>query len=151
MALLFFLMVAQISMSAEFRLPKGCQALKVQGSSVSVQSKKNSLFFIHNLTPIDLWITHQVVDPDVSAGLSSHLQSKNWSALSLGTGSFVLNCIESRPGHEQEVPCEGAITVCKLKKVKFPQQIKGTVWAPENMSLSGLTAAVGTLGYVLPN
>jgi hypothetical protein len=150
LAILAFLFLAPAVMAAESTLPVGCQAVKVQGEAVTVEATKNSLVFIHNLTAVDLWITHPVTEPGASAGWTSRLQSENWTALSLAKGPFVLNCIESRPGHEQQVPCEAAIAVCKWGKVKFPENAKGTFWAAENMSLSALTAAVGARGYVLP-
>lgn len=136
---------------AESTLPEGCQALAVQGESVTVNTKKNKLVFIHNLTKTDLWITHPVSDPGASAGWTSRLQGGNWSALVIDKGSFVLNCIESRPGHEQQVPCEGAIAVCQWKKMKSPANSQGTYWAGEDMSLSALTAAIGGKGFVLPS
>lgn len=145
-----FLLWSAFVVAAESTLPAGCQAVTVQGEAVTVPAKKNSLVFIHNLTAVDLWITHPVSDPGASAGWTSRLQGENWSALSLEKGPFVLNCTESRPGHEQQVPCEGAIAVCKWKKIKFPENAKGVFWAAENMSLSALTAAVGARGYILP-
>jgi hypothetical protein len=148
--MLLFLLGTQTGFTKESTLPKGCKALKVQGNSVTVHSEKKSLVFIHNLMAVDLWMTHPVADPSTSAGWSSQVHSKKWSALSLGKGPFVLNCIESKPGHEQEVPCEGAIAVCQWNKVKFPRGTKGAFWVAEDMSLSGLTAAVGARGYVLP-
>lgn len=150
LAAVVFLFLSPIVLAAESTLPEGCQAVKVQGNSVTVEAKKNSLVFIHNLSTADIWITHPVVDPGASAGWTSRLQGDNWSALSLEKGPFVLNCIESKPGHEQQIPCEGTIAVCQWKKVKFPDNAKGTFWAAENMSLSALTAAVGARGYVLP-
>jgi hypothetical protein len=150
LAALGVLLLSSSVMAAESTLPVGCQAVKVQGDVVTVEAKKNSLVFIHNLTSADLWITHPVADPGASAGWTSRIKGEQWSALSLDKGPFVLNCIESRPGHEQQVPCEGAIAVCQWKKAKFPENAQGTFWAAEDMSLSALTAAVGARGYVLP-
>jgi len=135
---------------AESTLPTGCQPVTVQGDAVTLQAKKSSLIFVHNITANDLWITHPVTEPSANAGWTTKLQSEGWSALALEKGPFVLNCIESRPGHEQEVPCEGTIAVCKWKKAKIPESAKGTFWASENMSLEALTAAVGAKGFVLP-
>lgn len=144
------LLLSNSIMAIESTLPVGCQAVKVQGDAVTVNSEKKSLVFIHNLTSVDLWITHPVDDPGANAGWTSRLQSEKWSALSLEKGPFILNCIESRPGHEQQIPCEGAIAVCQWSKVKFPENAQGTFWASEDKSLDALTAAVGARGYVLP-
>lgn len=150
-AVLLSMLVLPLSIAAaESTLPKGCQALAVQGDDVTIQAKKKGLVFVHNITTTDLWITHPVADPGASAGWTSRLQGGKWLALAVEKGPFVLNCIESRPGHEQQVPCEGAIAACKWKKATFPKHARGTFWAAEDMSLSALTAAVGTRGFVLP-
>ena len=107
---------------------------------------------IHNLTSSDLWVTHPIANPGASAGWITRLQDGNWAALALKKGPFVLNCIESRPGHEQQVPCEGVIAVCqwKAKKVKIPDDAKGsTFWVAEDMPLEALIAAVGARGFKL--
>ncbi|QMT61805.1 hypothetical protein [Legionella sp. PC997] len=148
-----FLCCSMLSMvvAAESTLPVGCQAIAVQGESVTLQGKQSSLIFIHNLTSADLWITHPVTEPSASAGWTTRLQGGNWSALALNKGPFPINCIESKPGHEQQVPCEGLIAVCKWKGVKIPNNGKeSTFWAAEDMSLSALTAAVGARGFVIP-
>lgn len=144
------LLLSTAVLAAESTLPAGCQAVKVQGNKVTLEGNKKSLVFIHNLTAVDLWVTHPVAEPSASAGWASRLQGEHWAALSLAKGPFELNCIESRPGHEQQVPCEGSIAVCAWNKVKFPENAQGTFWAAEDMSLDALTAAVGARGYVLP-
>ena len=149
-AAISFCLLSLHVLAAESTLPAGCQAVTVQGDEVTVQAKKKSLVFIHNLTSADLWVTHPVTEPGASAGWTSRLQGQKWSALFLEKGPFVLNCIESRPGHEQQVPCEGAIAVCQWKKTKFPENAQGTFWATEDMSLKALIAAVGARGFVIP-
>jgi hypothetical protein len=135
---------------AESTLPVGCQAVAVQGEAVTLKSKKNKLVFIHNLTNTDLWITHPVTNPSAGAGWTSRLQAGNWSALAVDKPPFILNCIESRPGHEQQVPCEGAIAVCQWSGIKAPDTMQGTFWVGEDKTLDALTAAVGARGFVLP-
>lgn len=146
-----YLLLLSTALFAESTLPKGCQAIPVQGESVTLKAKKNKLVFIHNISNLDLWITHPVTDPGASAGWTSRLQAGKWSALVVDKPTFILNCIESRPGHEQQVPCEGVIAVCKWKGVKIPASAQGnTFWVAEDLSLDGLTAAVGGRGFVLP-
>lgn len=147
---LCMVLLSSYVLAAESILPKGCQAVTVQGDAVTIKAKKSSLVFIHNLTSADLWITHPVAEPSASAGWTSRVQGGKWSALSLDKGPFVLNCIESKPGHEQQVPCEGAIAVCKWKDAKMPVNAQGTFWAAEDMSLAALKAAVGARGFVIP-
>lgn len=136
--------------SAKDTLPVGCQPLMVQGEAVTLQAKKSKLVFINNLAKTDLWITHPVPDPSANAGWTTRLQPGNWSALAVKKGPFILNCIESRPGHEQQVPCEGAIAVCQWKNATVPANDQDTFWAGEDMTLTALTAAIGGRGFVLP-
>ena len=133
-------------------LPASCKPVAVEGESVILSAKKPQLMMIHNLSKNDLWITHPVSEPSASAGWSSRLQAGNWSALALDKESFELSCIESKPGHEQQVPCKGMITVCQWSTVNLPPtQGAGTYWAGENLSLSGLTAQLGGRGFGLPD
>lgn len=149
----FCFLLLSFYVAAESTLPPGCQAVEVQGESVTLKTKKSSLFFIHNLTSVDLWLTHPIANPSASAGWTTRMKGGNWSALALQKGPFVLNCVESRPGHEQQSPCEGAIAVCQwnVKGLKIPKNAKeSTFWVAEDMSLSGLTAAVGARGFIIP-
>jgi hypothetical protein len=146
----FCIVLISSCLFAESTLPVGCQPVAVQGEAVTLKAKKNKLVFIHNLTKFDLWITHPVTEPSASAGWASRLQADNWSALAVDKPSFILNCIESKPGHEQQVPCEGTIAVCQWRGAKMPGNEKGTFWAAEDKSLSALTAAIGARGFVLP-
>ncbi len=143
-------MLGTATLFAESTLPVGCEPIAVQGESVTLKSKNNKLIFIHNLTSSDLWITHPVTNPGASGGWTTRLQSDNWSALAVDKPPFELNCIESRPGHEQQVPCEGSIAVCQWKGVKTPKGDQGTFWVAEDMSLSALTAAIGARGFIVP-
>lgn len=148
---LFCFSIVSFHATAESTLPPGCQALAVQGEAITLHAKKSSLIFIHNLAPTDLWITHPIKNPSASAGWTTQLQEGNWTALVLRKGAFTLNCIESRPGHEQQIPCEGAIAVCqwKTKGLKIPNK-EQSFWASENRSLDALIADLGTHGFKIP-
>lgn len=100
----------------ETTFPKKCKPVQVQGNSVMVDVKKGNLIFIHSTAKSDLWLNHPVTDPSASAGWTSRIQANHWSALALDKSSFEITCIESRPGHEQQIPCEGMIAVCQWKK-----------------------------------
>lgn len=150
LAVMGLLLLSSHVVAEESVLPVGCQAVTVQGDAVTIDAKKNTLVFIHNIVTTDLWITHPVTEASASAGWTSRLQGGKWSALSVDKGPFVLNCIESKPGHEQQIPCEGTIAVCQWKNVKFPDTAKSTFWAAEDMSLAALTAAIGARGFVIP-
>jgi hypothetical protein len=117
-----------------------CKPISVKKDPFIVGSDKPVLLLIHNVSSSELWLTHPS-DKGVSAGWSSQIQGGNWSALVLNKKSFALQCIESQPGHEQQVPCIGLITVCQwTKDVKFASP--NTAWAGENKPLKELMQSV---------
>lgn len=144
------MILVTFNVSAEEVFPVGCKPLVVKNELVKLSAKKPTLVMIHNLSSMDLWVTHPVSESSANAGWSSRLQTGNWSALALDKKSFELSCIESRPGHEQQVPCVGLLAACQWPKVTMPKKETGTFWAGEDMSLSALTAHVGSRGFVLP-
>lgn len=146
----FCLLISTIMAHAEIAAPKGCQSIAIQGEGVTLQAKKYTLVFINNMSETDLWITHPVTGQSESGGWTSRLQAGNWSALAVDQGPFLLNCIESKPGHEQQVPCEKAIGACEMKGVKRPDGAQGKYWAGEDMSLSALTTSLEAKGIKWP-
>ncbi|OGV44905.1 MAG: hypothetical protein A3F46_06115 [Legionellales bacterium RIFCSPHIGHO2_12_FULL_42_9] len=130
--------------------PSSCRPLPVTGESIMLNVKKPVLILLHNVSDGDLWITHPVADPGASAGFTSHLMTKKWSALVVDKKSLELNCIESKPGHEQQISCEGQLAVCKWPIVKIAPKQLGTYWAAENMNWSDLTTYLGGRGFSLP-
>lgn len=147
---ILFILLAGEASADENNIPSSCKSVAVQGESVMLSAKKSLLIMIHNLSNTDLWITHPVSEPSASAGWSSRLQAGKWSALALDKKSFELSCIESKPGHEQQVPCSGVISVCRWPGVIMSTKETGTYWAGENMTLSGLTAHLGSRDFELP-
>jgi hypothetical protein len=148
--LVLVVMLGTFNAQAEEIFPAGCTPLTVHEESINLSADSPSVVMIHNLSSIDLWVTHPVAESDASAGWATRLQAGNWSALALDQKDFVLTCIESLPGHEQQVPCAGLLAACLWSKVKMPETESGTFWAGENLSLSALTAHIGSRGVVLP-
>ena len=135
---------------ADDNIAASCKPISVEGEALILSTKEPLVIMIHNLSNADLWITHPVSEPSASAGWSSRLQASNWSALALDKESFELSCIESKPGHEQQIPCAGAIAVCAWSAVTIPEQTTGTFWAGEDMTLSALKAHLAGRGFGLP-
>jgi len=129
-------------------LPRGCRAVAVQGDTITLHSKKRTLVFIHNTTTMDLWITHPAAEQETNSNWTTKLQSDRWSALVKPAGDFVLHCIESKPGHEQQIPCAGTVGACKWKKVSLPEGSEA--WVGEDLPLAELKAVVGNKGMALP-
>ncbi|MDF1645614.1 MAG: hypothetical protein P1U61_01350 [Legionellaceae bacterium] len=89
-------------------------------------------------------------EKDNHAGWSSRLQANYWSALALEDKAFDLSCIESRPGHEQQVSCEQTLAACEWPITARPEKTQGVFWAGENMPLAALTAYISRRGFELP-
>jgi len=147
--LIIILVTLTWNASAEEVFPARCIPLVVSGELVIVPAAKSMVTMVHNLSSSDLWVTHPVSDPGASAGWSSHLQAGNWSALVLNDEKFALSCIESRPGHEQQVSCSSVLAVCQWPATGLPQKASGTWWAAEDMLLSPLIAYIKRHGFVL--
>lgn len=135
--------------SAEEVLPARCTPLVVTGELVIIPAAKSTVTMIHNLSSTDLWITHPVSDPAANGNWSSHLQAGHWSALVLSDEKFELSCIESRPGHEQQVACSSVLAVCQWSATSLPQKASNTHWVAEDMQLSPLIAYIKRRGFVL--
>ena len=147
---IFLLFLVGAVYADEKIIPSSCKPVPVEGESVLLTAKKPLLVMIHNVSNTDLWITHPVSEPSASAGWSSRLQAGNWSALALDKEAFELSCIESKPGHEQQIPCNGVISVCSWSEMTMPKQAISTYWAGENMILPNLMAHLGGHGFELP-
>jgi hypothetical protein len=135
---------------AEEIYPSGCTPLVVQEEQVMLSSKKPVLILFHNVSKLDLWLTHPVAEANAKAGWSSRLQTEHWSALALDAMQFQVSCIESKPGHEQQVPCPAVLTVCQWDMNK-KHAASGTFWAAEDSTLSTLTAHLGRNGFLVPS
>ena len=135
---------------AEEIYPPGCNALMVSDETVKLSTDKPTLVFLHNISNVDIWITHPTTTTEgMSGGWTSDLQAGNWSAFALDKKGFELSCIESRPGHEQQIPCVGVLAACQFKTVTQPEKLKGTFWAGENRTLTALTAHIGSRGFTI--
>lgn len=128
--------------SAEEVFPKACKPLAIQQESILLNSAKQRVIMLHNLSKHDVWIA--------SHDLSGRIKPNHWSALALDTSAIELNCVESRPGHEQQVSCEHIIGVCEWATEVRPKDIKGIFWAGENMTLEILSAYLARRGFTLP-
>lgn len=130
------------------QFPSDCRPIVVTEEPLILSTEKPMLVMMHNLSNSDLWITHPVVEPSVNAGWSTRLEADHWSALVLREKKFELSCIESKPGHEQQVPCSDVLAICQWESLQIPQHLVGTFWAGENKTLSTLSAYLGRRGFV---
>lgn len=148
LTLFFTLMLTFCQAIAQEIYPKGCMPLVIKNELVTLSTKKPRIVMLHNLSNKDLWITHPTSSSGASAGWSSRLEPQKWSVLALNTSkSFTLSCIESTPGHEQQIPCASVIAVCKWPSSSMKKETSSTFWAGENMELSPLIAYIERRGF----
>lgn len=145
--LILFLLLTPSLFAQTF--PNGCTAVPVKEHSVILSADKPTVVMMHNISNTDIWISHPVSEPGASAGWSSRLQPGNWSALALNDKSFEIACIESKPGHEQQVPCASVLSICHFLGVKTTEQATSTFWIGENTELNSLNAQIGQRGFVI--
>ena len=147
------MMLAITSLTAAQEMyPKGCSPWVIQTPEVALSSQQPTVMMLHNVSETDLWITQVLKDnPGVHAGFPSLLQAGKWSALTLDkpTEGFTIRCIESKPGHEQPVPCVDVLAVCQWLKTKLPESATGAFWAGENMDFNPLKAYIERRGFIL--
>lgn len=144
--LVLFAVIAQ----AEETLPASCKPFTPKDDALILSAEKPLIVMIHNVSKSELWITHPVAEASASAGWTSRLQADHWSALALDKKNFELSCIESKPGHEQQLPCSAAISLCLWDAVTFPADNSGTFWAGEDLSLTKLISHLTSRGFGLP-
>lgn len=135
---------------AEEVFPNACKPLAVKGEFANIPSGKPRLIMLHNLSGFDVWVARPFSEKENAGGWSSRLQANHWSALYVEDETFELSCIESRPGHEQQVACEQALGVCEWPITSKPENIKDILMVGENMPLTALTAYIGRQGFELP-
>ncbi len=148
---LFVVFTLMTTVSYADTFPNKCKVLPIKGDSVKVEAAPTSIILLSNLSDQDLWVTHPMSDPSANAGWSSRLESKKWSALALGDKKFELNCIESKPGHEQQVPCSLVLAVCEWANIPNTDKELRPFWAGENMPLSELRSHLLQRGFKLPS
>ena len=147
--LCFLFCFISINSYAQEIYPKNCVPWPVKEAQPTYIAAQPVVLLIHNLSSNDLWITQPLSDRGAQAGFSSLLQAGKWSALVLSQGNEKQNlkCIESIPGHEQEISCTNVLAICQWLKPKFPEQSSGVFWGGENMNLAPLQAYLARQGY----
>ena len=120
----------------------------LSGDKLSIKKNEPRLIMLHNLSHMDIWITQQTTNQN--SALSSLIQSGLWSALATEKEALQLNCIESKPGHEQRIPCLEALAVCEWPLTGQPDRKPGVAWGGENMTLTSITAYLGRHGFIVP-
>lgn len=110
---------------------KHCQPVAVSGESMALTTKKPAFFLIQNTASSDVWLSHSSTDRE--GDMTIRIAPRQWSALILKQSNFTINCIESRPGHEQQLPCDSLLTVCQAEKIRIPSAEQNTHFMTNNV------------------
>lgn len=150
MRFIHFVLLFLISTIAAAQIyPSACKPIPNSEGTIVLSADKPTVVMIHNISNADIWVTHPVAEPGASAGWSSRLQPQNWAGLMLNEKKFELACIESKPGHEQEVPCNSVLSLCSYVDIKTKEPATASFWVGENMSLTALQAQIAQRGFQL--
>lgn len=108
-----------------------CQTFTLHDINVSLSTDEPLLMVFHNISEHNIYLVNK------KNSTSSLIAPGRWSQFSLVKQSVTFSCIESLPGHEQQVPCKNVLSVCQfLLKSKH---ITTTAWLSENLTTSPLT------------
>jgi hypothetical protein len=136
-----------LPLHASANLPQKCKSLRSVDDALTINTKgKQQLILIYNKSKSQLWLTHTPKDPGASAGWTSSLDSGKWSALSMNDNDFSFKCVESRPGHEQTMPCSEMLTACNKVDAIFSPKTKGNYWVAENKNINQLIYSINGRG-----
>lgn len=148
---LVFILCISWNAAAKEIFPKGCIPHALQDEYITLNTEKPLIVMLHNLSDKKIWITHVLPSHGAQAGWSSSFDAGQWSALAFSQHKkhFTLSCIESQPGHEQQISCADVMAVCEWPQSQFPKDKSGTFWAAENMDMLPLKAYLERRGFRL--
>lgn len=112
------------------------QAAVVQQNQLLLKpeaSAPSTVFIVHNQSAGSLLLNRVLANnPGVSAGWSSNLDSKQWSALNLRVGDiFSLSCLSSSG---QVVSCKDSLQLYQLNAVPASVSSQSSYWVVENQT-----------------
>lgn len=133
-------------------VPKSCHMLSNITNNAVLKRDNTMTYLIKNISDQQLWLTHPNEDLGASAGWTSQLDAGRWSAIHLEKNkeAFTLNCIETKPGREQQIPCRGVLIVCGDAKMKAPDDLASSFWAGENLPFDELINHLKGRGFSIP-
>lgn len=114
-------------------LPKGCKIQDINQAQLTLKSNTDALFFIQNNHTMDLYL----VDSSQHI-MTTKLSPSQWSVLAAKKKQpTIFQCVESRPGSEQRISCQGLMTICQISPKKAFEDFNTSHWAVEDTSLEG--------------
>lgn len=137
--LMTLLALGATKQSAAFQMCHGRLHLFGKGSRVYLfqNTSKKTVLLDHYLPS----------DPGVSAGGSSMLLPRHFSAIVLDRSPFVMSCQLKKLASYQKASCKQLIRVRTVPMLKGKRAIRGSFWIAENMSCSALKARMQRRGF----
>jgi len=145
--LFVILMFYVTSLMAEEMYPAGCEPLVINSENVVLAANKYSLLMIHNISSHDVWAIQQLKADSVKPIFTGKISSGKWSTLVVNKKAVKFYCIESKPGHEQQVSCMEVLAICQWPHAKIPKKIKDISLVPEDMEILQLIAYIERQGF----
>ena len=125
-------------------LPKNCHAVPI-GDEVIFEKNKKQLEMIHALSTHQIWLANRE-----NSRLTVSITPGLWSVFYAPHVKSQWHCIQSEPGHEQQVPCQQVLALCE-RTAKPPKKdfSKFDFWVVNNLSYSELDAYLQRMGWRL--
>ncbi len=116
---------------------------------INKSAPKPHLYLFYNRSKHKLWLNHPQDHPSASAGWSSSLGSKHWSALILTMKQFKFICqVSDSKGRFINKNCVKRLGVCEFSRVRItnPHLRGNSFWVAENLPLSRLLKKISHRG-----
>lgn len=140
---LFALIFASCGFAKEI-FPKGCEAKSIEQEHLQLNASSRQLMFMHNISENNIWLANSS-----HPRLTLEMKPGQWNVLYLPHGQDVWKCVQSIPGHEQQISCQTGIALCewsaKIDKSKRPKQ---GMWLAENTSYAEAKAYLQRMGWL---
>ncbi|MDP3560282.1 MAG: hypothetical protein Q8R79_08060 [Legionellaceae bacterium] len=127
-------------------LPNHCTPIVIEGEFLSFDTQKPGVFLLHNISNYQVWLTRVNTHEEQQ---SSELSPDKWTTIVIKDRKLEYQCIESSPGHEQEMPCQLMLMACQWSKGSIPSTVTHSMLALENETLAQTRSILGSRGFHL--
>lgn len=106
----------------------------------------SKVYMLYNTGKQPLWLVHEKAHPSASAGWSSKLDPKHWSAILMSKKNFILQC--QLVGSNKPVHCRNHVQAYLADAVLIPKKAdKQSYWLVENMTIKQLIKRLSARGF----
>ena len=125
-------------------LPRGCQAVALQGMTMDSLASSEKLYFFHNISGKEIWLANRQ-SPKLTVGM----KPQEWNVLFTPAQALSWRCIQVEKGHEQQVACQEVLALCEWS-VEPPESLttKTALWLIENQSITESKAYLQRMGWL---